>query len=59
MDFLNKFTGEKNEPEEHQQPKKEGGFMDKLNDLAGGGQKSEQKEDGLDKGERSMSHPCQ
>lgn len=46
--FLDKLgsIGKKPEPE----PPKPEGFMDKLNALAGGGHKSEQNEDALDKG---------
>ncbi|KAI1437390.1 hypothetical protein GGR50DRAFT_69044 [Xylaria sp. CBS 124048] len=43
------------QPQQHQQQQPEekssgGGFMDKLNSMAGGGQASEKNEDALDKG---------
>lgn len=57
MDFVNKLTGG-NKAEGQQattQGQQEGsssggGFMDKLNGMAGGGKESEKTEDGLDKG---------
>ena len=51
--FLDKIThNDKPKAEESKKEEKSssGGFMDKLNSLAGGGQKSEQNEDKLDKG---------
>lgn len=58
MDFVNKLTGSGNnntgdKQVETQQQESSGGFMDKVNHLAGGGAKGEQNEDGLDKGESS------
>lgn len=65
MDFINKVVGgeSKNENEnenrtsqtQEQQEEKSGGFMDKLNSMAGGGQQSEKSEDAIDKG--MTSHP--
>ncbi|KAI1822767.1 hypothetical protein F4861DRAFT_540696 [Xylaria intraflava] len=51
MDYVNKLVGEgsKDEPKK-QEEKKSGGFMDKLNTMAGGGKESEKNEDALDKG---------
>ncbi|KAL0937816.1 uncharacterized protein CTRU02_207547 [Colletotrichum truncatum] len=53
MDFVNKLTGNNNDASasQAQQPEKKesGGFMDKLNGMAGGGRESEKQEDGLDK----------
>ncbi|KAK6951537.1 hypothetical protein Daesc_006058 [Daldinia eschscholtzii] len=54
MDFINKITGnkdneEKKSPEDKQQ-ESSGGFMDKINSMAGGGKESEKNEDVLDKG---------
>jgi hypothetical protein len=55
MDFVNKIvSGSKGEDQisqaEGQQKGKSGGFMDKLNSMAGGGKESEKSEDALDKG---------
>jgi hypothetical protein len=56
MDFVNKLTGggdaNKNEGQNQNQntQQESGGFMDKLNGMAGGGAKGEQNEDALDKG---------
>ncbi|KAH6635048.1 hypothetical protein B0J18DRAFT_417807 [Chaetomium sp. MPI-SDFR-AT-0129] len=58
MDFVNKLaskaTGEHQQggqqPDQAQKPSGSGGLMDTFNNLAGGGAKGEQKEDGLDKG---------
>ncbi|KFA69813.1 hypothetical protein S40285_02445 [Stachybotrys chlorohalonatus IBT 40285] len=56
MDFVNKITGGGNnnaqntESQGQNQTQNEGGgFMDKLNGMAGGGAKGEKNEDGLDK----------
>ncbi|TDZ15464.1 hypothetical protein C8034_v005617 [Colletotrichum sidae] len=53
MDFVNKLTGNNNDASASQanQPEKKesGGFMDKINGMAGGGRESEKQEDGLDK----------
>ncbi|KAF5489934.1 hypothetical protein CGCS363_v012385 [Colletotrichum siamense] len=54
MDFVNKLTGNKEDSsssQAQQQPEKKesGGFMDKINGMAGGGRESEKQEDGLDK----------
>ncbi|KAG9086433.1 hypothetical protein FS749_003641 [Ceratobasidium sp. UAMH 11750] len=56
MDFLNKFTGQQQgqqqgQPGQPQQPQQQGGggFMGMVNNMAGGGQSGEAKEDGLDK----------
>jgi hypothetical protein len=57
MDFINKVTGGDGKDNNTQQQEKRdenqsgGGFMDKLNGFAGGGQQGEKNEDGLDKGE--------
>lgn len=54
MDFIKGMTGGNKEGQQQQTQestqKSSGGFMDKLNNMAGGGAKGEQKEDGLDKG---------
>jgi len=57
MDFVNKFTGgesgkdsnNNNQQSENKEGQSSGGFMDKLNGMAGGGQKGEKNEDTLDK----------
>lgn len=59
MDFVKSFTGDNNKVGE-QKPNEEqkssgGGFMDKLNGMAGGGQQGEKNEDGLDKGKFTSS----
>lgn len=61
MDFVNKLTGNKDDSsssQAQQQPEKKesGGFMDKINGMAGGGRESEKQEDGLDKGKLSCPH---
>ncbi|RYO77348.1 hypothetical protein DL766_007944 [Monosporascus sp. MC13-8B] len=56
MDFVNKITGGSNSQDKTQQQgqsgqqQEGGGFMDKLNSMAGGGKQSEKNEDALDKG---------
>ena len=64
--FLNKFTGSSNEAGNNtqgnsnsaNQEQSGGGFMDKVNNMAGGGAKGEQNEDMLDKGKLSPTdHP--
>jgi hypothetical protein len=53
MDFVKQFTGDdKKEGEQKpvQEQKSSGGFMDKLNGMAGGGSQGEKNEDALDKG---------
>ncbi|KAK7750272.1 hypothetical protein SLS62_007789 [Diatrype stigma] len=58
MDFVNKLTGGSKDAEDKKQQEQTsqnqessgGGFMDKLNGLAGGGKESEKDEDALDKG---------
>jgi hypothetical protein len=56
MDFVNKIIGgepkNENSTSQAQEQKEEnsGGFMDKLNSMAGGGKESEKNEDSLDKG---------
>ncbi|KAI0427224.1 hypothetical protein F5Y09DRAFT_316768 [Xylaria sp. FL1042] len=55
MDFVSKLTGgeskdENNTGSQNQQEEKPGGFMGKLNSVAGGGTESEKNEDALDKG---------
>ncbi|KAK9790486.1 putative DNA damage-responsive protein 48 [Seiridium cardinale] len=54
MDFVNKLTGgnktEGQQGQQQEQSSSGGGFMDKVNGLAGGGKESEKNEDGLDKG---------
>ena len=54
MDFVKKFTEGENQPQGQQLPEGEkkqgGGFMDQFNNMAGGGQAGENKEDYLDKG---------
>lgn len=57
--FLNKFTGSSNDAENNTggnansgtQQQSGGGFMDKVNNMAGGGAQGEKNEDMLDKGE--------
>ncbi|XXG99551.1 hypothetical protein Hte_005890 [Hypoxylon texense] len=66
MDFVNKLTGGskddqgKQQQQQQQQQKQgneqktsNGGIMDKLNGMAGGGRESEKNEDALDKGDQS------
>ncbi len=54
MDFIKDLaSGNKKEREQGEKTQKSdggGGFMDKLNSLAGGGKSSEKNEDALDKG---------
>ncbi|KAI0381254.1 hypothetical protein F5Y04DRAFT_87107 [Hypomontagnella monticulosa] len=55
MDFVNKLTGASKEeqekkPQDGEQKESGGGFMGKLNSMAGGGKESEKNEDALDKG---------
>ncbi|KAI3325255.1 hypothetical protein HD806DRAFT_470250 [Xylariaceae sp. AK1471] len=56
MDFVNKLTGGESKGEgktteaTNQQGEQSGGFMDKLQGMAGGGKESEKNEDALDKG---------
>jgi len=52
MDFVKSFTGGNKEGEQKPQEGQSqgGGFMDKINNIAGGGQQGEKKEDALDKG---------
>lgn len=53
MDFIKNLSGGDNNnaaSSSADQPKKESGFMDKLNGMAGGGRESEKQEDGIDKG---------
>jgi hypothetical protein len=65
MDFVNKLTGGSGNKEgeqqqsygnEGQKQESSGGFMDKLNGMAGGGKESEKNEDGLDKGMSFSNH---
>ncbi|WYZ39061.1 hypothetical protein EsH8_III_000975 [Colletotrichum jinshuiense] len=52
MDFIKNLSGGDNNnaaSSSADQPKKESGFMDKLNGMAGGGRESEKQEDGIDK----------
>ncbi|KAH7271755.1 hypothetical protein FSOLCH5_004614 [Fusarium solani] len=56
MDLLNKFTGggsnnadQNQNQNQNQESGSGGGFMDKLNGMAGGGAQGEKNEDGLDK----------
>lgn len=59
--FLNKFTGSSNDAgnstegtaTNSTQAQNGGGFMDKVNSVAGGGAQGEKNEDMLDKGELS------
>ncbi|KAK6081221.1 hypothetical protein SCUP234_04874 [Seiridium cupressi] len=54
MDFVNKLAGgnktEGQQGQQQEQSSSGGGFMDKVNGLAGGGKESEKNEDALDKG---------
>ncbi|KAJ2986346.1 hypothetical protein NUW58_g2799 [Xylaria curta] len=56
MDFVNKIVGgeptgqEKTPQTSKQQEESSGGFLGKLNNMAGGGKESEKNEDALDKG---------
>ncbi|KAI0403341.1 hypothetical protein F4802DRAFT_293135 [Xylaria palmicola] len=57
MDFVNKIVGggdAKNQndttPQDTKSQESSGGFMNKLNSMAGGGKESEKNEDALDKG---------
>lgn len=63
MDLLNKVTGggsNNADQNQNQNQKQEsgsgGGFMDKINGMAGGGAKGEKNEDGLDKGNSPHKH---
>ncbi|RSL77465.1 hypothetical protein BHE90_012189 [Fusarium euwallaceae] len=52
MDLLNKVTGggsNNSNQNQNQESGSGGGFMDKLNGMAGGGAQGEKNEDGLDK----------
>ncbi|KAG8760141.1 hypothetical protein FRC12_009615 [Ceratobasidium sp. 428] len=53
MDFINKLSGQHGQGQGQQaQPQQQqggGGFMGMMNNMAGGGQSGEAKEDGLDK----------
>ena len=57
MDFVKNFTGGDNNKQGEQKPNEEqkssGGFMDKLNGMAGGGKQGEKNEDTLDKGKHT------
>lgn len=54
MDFVNKLTGRDKNAEDTQSAEQQGssggGFMDKVNGMAGGGAQGEKNEDSLDKG---------
>ncbi|KAJ0104074.1 hypothetical protein J7T55_007000 [Diaporthe amygdali] len=53
MDFVKNLAGGNKDGQQQEQQgeqKSEGGFMSKLNNMAGGGASGEKKEDGLDKG---------
>ncbi len=51
MDFVNKLTGGgEKKPDQDKESGSGGGFMDSVNNFAGGGKKGEANEDGLDKG---------
>ncbi|EKG11932.1 hypothetical protein MPH_10976 [Macrophomina phaseolina MS6] len=51
MDFVKNLAGGSSEDKKpEQEQKSSGGFMDKLNGMAGGGRESEKNEDALDKG---------
>lgn len=65
MDYINKLTGSGNDAENNSQDRRSegfdtnnanqegnsgGGFMDKMNSMAGGGAQGEKNEDMLDKG---------
>ncbi|KAI0465601.1 hypothetical protein F4859DRAFT_375737 [Xylaria cf. heliscus] len=56
MDFVNQIVGgeskskDKADNPQKQQDEGSGGFMNKLNSMAGGGKESEKNEDALDKG---------
>lgn len=64
MDYLKKFSGGSDantaQTTDNQQQTSTGssggGFMDKLNGMAGGGKESEKNEDGVDKGSSSRLH---
>ena len=59
MDFVKSFTGGDNnnnkqgEQKPNEEQKSSGGFMDKLNGMAGGGKQGEKNEDALDKGKQA------
>lgn len=60
MDFVKKIVGDskgedKTSQSQGQQEGSSGGFMDKLNSVAGGGKESEKNEDALDKGMLPLS----
>jgi hypothetical protein len=53
MDFVNSLTGggkDSNNQSQNKDGQSSGGFMDKINGMAGGGEKGEKNEDSLDKG---------
>ncbi|RWA14083.1 hypothetical protein EKO27_g1042 [Xylaria grammica] len=55
MDFVNKFTGGESKDDDKatgtkNQEEQSGGFLGKMNSMAGGGKDSEKNEDVLDKG---------
>ncbi|TGZ76308.1 hypothetical protein EX30DRAFT_312620 [Ascodesmis nigricans] len=50
MDILkNALASSSEQKEEQREESRGGGLMEKLNEMAGGGRKAEEKEDGLDK----------
>lgn len=59
MDFVKSLAGGKEGEQQKTQgeQKTEGGMMDKLNNMAGGGAAGEKKEDGLDKGLSALLTP--
>lgn len=59
MDFVKKVVGgdsqvDKTSDAPKQQEESSGGFLNKLNSMAGGGKESEKNEDALDKGRLSL-----
>lgn len=57
MDYLKKAVGGGDDSHKAEPEKESGGFMDKLNSMAGGGKEAEAKEDYLDKGHDSRIPP--
>ena len=56
MDFVNNLTGgnKNNAENQSENTQQSGGFMDKLNGMAGGGAQGEKNEDALDKSMPSL-----
>ena len=58
MDFINKVTGGGSDKQpSDKKEESSGGFMDKVNNAAGGGKQGEKNEDALDKGKFPLPPP--